>query len=55
MTDREKFAAGYQYAQEENAALAGVVHDPAEPGLLADTSAWQRGYERFRDEQDQAP
>lgn len=55
MTGKEKFAAGYQFAQEENAALAGVVRDPAEPGPLADTAAWQRGYEHFHAAMDQVP
>ena len=54
MTDQEKFRAGHKYAQQENAALAGAYTDPADPGALADDPVWQRGYERFHEEQDQA-
>ena len=55
MTDKEKFDAGYKYAQQENAALANAYHGPVDPGALANDSWWKRGYERFHEALDQAP
>ena len=55
MTERDKFKAGYEFAQQESAALAGVIHDPPDPGAVKLDPAWHRGYELFHSEQEQAP